>query len=52
MSPRRLGVYIHVPFCLKKCSYCAFISYPGRPDAALAASYVTAALSELGRRAL
>ncbi len=23
------GVYVHIPFCLKKCSYCDFISYPG-----------------------
>ncbi len=24
-----LGVYIHVPFCIKKCSYCAFHSVAG-----------------------
>jgi len=23
-----LGLYIHVPFCVKKCHYCDFISYP------------------------
>lgn len=23
------GVYVHIPFCLKKCSYCDFASYPG-----------------------
>lgn len=23
------GVYVHVPFCLQKCAYCDFISYPG-----------------------
>lgn len=23
-----LGVYIHIPFCTKKCSYCDFISFP------------------------
>ena len=22
-----LGVYIHIPFCLKKCNYCDFVSY-------------------------
>lgn len=26
-----VGLYIHVPFCLKKCSYCDFVSYPLRP---------------------
>ncbi len=26
------GVYIHVPFCLKKCPYCAFFSVPYRKD--------------------
>ena len=23
---RKLGVYIHIPFCLKKCNYCDFFS--------------------------
>lgn len=29
-SSRRktLGLYIHIPFCLRKCGYCAFCSYP------------------------
>ena len=21
-----LGIYLHIPFCLKKCSYCNFVS--------------------------
>ena len=24
------GLYIHIPFCEKKCSYCDFVSYGGR----------------------
>ena len=28
MNP--LSLYIHVPFCLSKCAYCDFASYPGR----------------------
>lgn len=26
MSKKKLGIYIHVPFCLKKCAYCNFYS--------------------------
>lgn len=26
---RSLGIYIHIPFCLKKCHYCDFCSFPG-----------------------
>lgn len=26
---RQVGVYIHFPFCLKKCHYCDFLSYQG-----------------------
>ena len=24
---KNLGIYIHIPFCIKKCDYCDFISY-------------------------
>ena len=27
-----LGLYIHIPFCLKKCGYCDFCSYSGSDD--------------------
>lgn len=26
----RLGLYIHIPFCVRKCDYCDFYSVPGR----------------------
>jgi oxygen-independent coproporphyrinogen III oxidase len=29
-----LGIYIHIPFCQAKCSYCHFISIPFRKDVA------------------
>ena len=40
-----IGLYIHVPFCLQKCNYCDFISYPYDVD--LAASYVYALEKEM-----
>ena len=23
------GLYIHIPFCVKKCEYCDFVSFSG-----------------------
>lgn len=39
------GLYIHVPFCLKKCRYCDFVSYPFKEDAA--AAYLRALRREM-----
>ena len=27
-----LGIYVHVPFCVKKCNYCDFLSLPLETD--------------------
>ncbi len=27
---KKLGIYIHVPFCIKKCNYCDFCSFSGK----------------------
>ncbi|MBQ9065168.1 MAG: oxygen-independent coproporphyrinogen III oxidase [Blautia sp.] len=27
-----IGIYIHIPFCIRKCLYCDFVSSPGSPD--------------------
>ena len=32
MEQKTLGLYIHIPFCKKKCSYCDFPSWPGLED--------------------
>ncbi|GAB1408896.1 hypothetical protein MASR1M90_00500 [Desulfovibrionales bacterium] len=32
--PERVLVYVHVPFCVRKCRYCAFVSHVYSPDAA------------------
>jgi oxygen-independent coproporphyrinogen-3 oxidase len=45
---KRTGLYVHVPFCVHKCSYCDFVSYSGRE--ALYARYVAAVLAELAQR--
>lgn len=29
---KKLGIYLHIPFCIKKCAYCDFCSYPGSAD--------------------
>ena len=31
MQDASLGLYIHIPFCLQKCLYCDFCSFPARP---------------------
>ncbi len=32
MLKPELGIYIHIPFCMKKCSYCDFVSFPNQQD--------------------
>ncbi len=29
MNKKSLEIYVHVPFCLRKCAYCDFLSFPG-----------------------
>ncbi len=29
---KALSVYIHIPFCVRKCSYCDFLSFPGTAE--------------------
>jgi len=41
------GLYIHVPFCRKKCGYCDFVSVPYKSD--LADGYTSAIISEMKR---
>ena len=39
-----LGLYVHIPFCRRKCFYCDFVSYPGKE--ALADGYIEAVIKE------
>jgi len=38
------GLYIHIPFCVRKCNYCDFYSLPARQDRI--ESYVNAVIAE------
>lgn len=38
------GLYVHIPFCVSKCAYCDFASYPGQ--LALMPAYVDGLLAE------
>lgn len=41
----KLGLYLHIPFCVQKCRYCDFYSAPS--DAAARAAYVDALITHL-----
>ncbi len=28
MNRREIGIYVHIPFCVRKCAYCDFLSFP------------------------
>lgn len=29
---RKLGIYVHIPFCKEKCEYCDFVSFSNEED--------------------
>ena len=46
-SPRHFGVYVHVPFCTKRCDYCAFATWTDRHH--LMDDYVDAVCTDIKR---
>ncbi len=42
---KKLGIYIHIPFCKKKCDYCDFISFPDKQN--LIDEYIKALKKEI-----
>ena len=46
---KHLGIYVHIPFCVRKCAYCDFSSYAGRM--ADMPRYVNALCEEIRTRA-
>ena len=50
MKQNNAGVYVHIPFCVKKCGYCDFNAYSGYRDATKV-KYVDALCREIEARA-
>ena len=48
---RELGVYVHFPWCLKKCPYCDFLSVATERPSIPHEAYADAVIAELERRA-
>ncbi len=42
---KKLGIYIHIPFCKKKCNYCDFISFPNLKE--YEKEYINALINEI-----
>ena len=40
-----MGIYIHIPFCIRKCAYCDFLSFPAGEE--LREAYVNALCREI-----
>lgn len=49
-TTNNLGLYIHVPFCVKKCRYCDFLSF-GCSDSKVLSEYTKALMLEIKLRA-
>jgi len=45
MSCKSFGIYVHIPFCVRKCPYCDFVTAPGNREERL--SYLDALESEI-----
>lgn len=50
VDPAGLGVYVHFPWCLKKCPYCDFLSIAKPRDEVPHSEYATAVIAELAAR--
>lgn len=48
-NKKELELYLHIPFCVRKCAYCDFLSQPG--DDKLIEDYISALCREIGEEA-
>lgn len=46
MNNKKLGIYVHVPFCKKKCKYCDFVSFENK-DSNVMCKYVDKVIKEI-----
>lgn len=51
-EPKKLGIYIHVPFCRSKCEYCDFYSLPGVKDKKVTEDYLQAVILHMKEAAV
>ncbi|MBE6600463.1 MAG: radical SAM family heme chaperone HemW [Ruminococcaceae bacterium] len=49
-NKKSLGIYLHIPFCIQKCAYCDFCSFPNT-SAELREKYVDALCRDIEERA-
>lgn len=45
MMEKKIGIYIHIPFCIQKCFYCDFVSFSNKNN--LMESYIQAVCQEI-----
>ena len=50
VSQQKLELYIHIPFCVRKCRYCDFLSMPANEDTRR--KYVDRLLEEIRQQGL
>ncbi|MDR2611154.1 MAG: radical SAM family heme chaperone HemW [Clostridiales Family XIII bacterium] len=51
LNDESLGIYLHIPFCVRKCRYCDFLSFAGA-DADVIASYAHKLIGEISGRSV
>ena len=42
---KELGIYVHIPFCKRKCDYCDFVSYAQKDD--IIEKYINSVIKEI-----
>src|SRR4030095_1694596 len=45
-TPHPIGIYVHIPFCEKKCDYCYYLSYIGQRPSTIS-RYLDSVVQEL-----